>query len=415
MKVLFIAPYVTINAIPMLTRCKCGFGYIVFEMAKGVSEKAEVDFVLRNYRYKAFNVDRVHFINNRFIDFLKNIRYCSSIKILFHLWKTYRMSYKELIVLIYVWLQSGYYYKSIKDGNYDIVHIHGCGFFDEIYIDICRRCAIKFVITLHGLNSFSNAINVERSVKEYERDILRKVVKKEFPLTVISSGIKNTICNEYGIGNSDYISVVCNSFSFNENVDDIHCDLDIKIKYNLPQDCKVLLYVGNISRNKNQEQLIRAFDLMPNELCTKTYVLFCGRDIEGGYAIDGMIEQSRYKDHLILCGNVDKEIMPSYFSQADAIVLLSKAEGFGLSLIEGMHFGLPCMTFADLDAYEDIYDECAVVGLKSRSDQEVADGVQRLLETKWDKDKIIQHSKKFERQSMIEKYIEVYKKIIYGR
>ena len=107
--------------------------------------------------------------------------------------------------------------------------------------------------------------------------------------------------------------------------------------------------------------------------------------------------------------------MPEYFKQADAVVLLSIAEGFGLSLIEGMYFGLPCMTFKDLDAFEDIFDEKAVVALSSRDDKVVAEGLQRLVTSEWDKERIILHSKKFENKAMVDNYINKFKEIVYGR
>lgn len=189
----------------------------------------------------------------------------------------------------------------------------------------------------------------------------------------------------------------------------------IKEKYNIPEKAFIVLYAGNVSRNKNQEQLIRAFRLLPENIRKSTYVLFCGRNIEEGYQLDCFINESDCKNHFILCGNIDKELMPRYYEQSDAVVLLSKAEGFGLSLIEGMHFGVPCMTFTDLDAFEDIYNECAVVGIEDRSDESVAKGLEYLLNTKWDKEEIIKYSKCFENETMIENYINKYREVVYGR
>ena len=35
--------------------------------------------------------------------------------------------------------------------------------------------------------------------------------------------------------------------------------MNIREKYSIPEGAKILLYVGNISKNKNQEQMIDAF------------------------------------------------------------------------------------------------------------------------------------------------------------
>jgi len=186
----------------------------------------------------------------------------------------------------------------------------------------------------------------------------------------------------------------------------------IREKYNIPQEAKVLLYVGNISENKNQLQMVRVFGMLTEELRSNTYVLFCGED----HAKDGIIENEISKvpdsDHLILCGGVDRTMMPDYYSEADGVVLLSFAEGFGLSLIEGMHFGLPCVMPIDLDAFEDIYDDNSVVSVKRRSDDDVAKAVDVLITQKWDKDTIKVYSKKFESEAMAKKYEHVYQTII---
>lgn len=186
----------------------------------------------------------------------------------------------------------------------------------------------------------------------------------------------------------------------------------IREKYNIPQEAKVLLYVGNISENKNQLQMVRVFGMLTEELRSNTYVLFCGED----HAKDGIIENEISKvpdsDHLILCGGVDRTMMPDYYSEADGVVLLSFAEGFGLSLIEGMHFGLPCVMPIDLDAFEDIYDECAVVGIENRDDQTVATAMRTLLDKEWDRDRIRSYSNKFAPAAMANGYLDVYEKVV---
>ena len=189
--------------------------------------------------------------------------------------------------------------------------------------------------------------------------------------------------------------------------------MDIRKEYNIPADAKVVLYVGNVSLNKNQRALVSAFPLMENSICEKTWVLFLGRYSDDDDIID-QINQSRYKEHLILCGAIDKEMVAEYYEQADATVLLSVAEGFGLSLIEGMHFGLPCIMPKDLDAFEDIYDECAMIPLSDRNETTIATALQMLLTREWDKEKIRLFSKKFEGTTMAEKYVELYKNIYYG-
>lgn len=216
MKILQMAPYMTCNEVPLLSRCKAGFGYMVYDIAHSLSKNSSVEAVLFNYRYATFEQGGVVFKPMSFVLFFKNLFHCSNPLITLRLWRKYRMSMRTLVRLVYLWFSSGYLYHVIKEGKYDMVHIHGCGLGDEILMDICERLNQKFVITLHGLNSFSDSVNLEPAGKKYERDFLKRVTEGEFPITVISTGIKRTIEQTYNVKNCPNIYVVCNSFSFND-------------------------------------------------------------------------------------------------------------------------------------------------------------------------------------------------------
>lgn len=407
MKILFIVSYMTNHTVPLLSQCKAGFGYMVYDIATGVAEKQAVEALLYNYRYDGFRSDHIVFIESSWKLFFKNIKKCCSPLLPLKLYGKYRMQLRTFVRLCYGWLLSGYYREIIEKGNYDVVHIHGCGFMNEYFIDICKNLKVPFVVTLHGLNSFSDSVKLEPAGKRYEKDFLTETIDHRYNMTVIASGIKKTILNYFNVKDAEHIKVINNSFKFERSEQ----KTDIRNKYNIPIDANILLYVGNISTNKNQEQMVRAYNLLPQEVQCATYVLFLGRNNESGYSLDNIINNSRNSQHLVLCGNIDKNEIASYYKQADGVALLSIAEGFGLSLIEGMHFGVPCMTFTDLDAFDDIYSETAVIAIPDRNDQTVSDCMQQLLSRNWDKNAILEYSKKFEASAMANNYLNMYKAI----
>ena len=91
---------------------------------------------------------------------------------------------------------------------------------------------------------------------------------------------------------------------------------------------------------------------------------------------------------------------------------MSLSEGFGLSLIEGMHFGKPCISFNDIDAFDDIYNPCAMIGVDLHNNEAVANGIRLLIERKWDSNIIRSYSQKFESQNMARNYCNVYERIL---
>lgn len=381
---------------------------MTYDIAHALAKEAEVDELLYNYRYKEFKQGGIRFVANTYGLFMKSIFKCSNPLIPLKLWWKYRMQLRTFIRLVYVWLISGHFYDVIKKGKYDIVHIHGCNIYDEILMDVCRRAKQKFVVTLHGLNSFSDSVTLEPAGKRYEREFLKRVANGDFPITVISTGIKRIIEKTYNVKDLPNLFVVCNAFSFSEG----GVILDIRIKYGIPADAKIILYVGNLCRRKNQGQLISAFPLLNKSVADNTYVLFLGKRLEDDYSIETLSRGNEYADHFIECGNIDKELMPSFYLQGDAVALLSISEGFGLGLIEGMHYGLPCISFDDIDAFEDIYNSDAMVGIAAHDDNAVAEGLHKLVTDQWDKNKIIEVSRKFESDKMAANYLECFSQVI---
>ena len=185
----------------------------------------------------------------------------------------------------------------------------------------------------------------------------------------------------------------------------------IRKKYSIPSNAKVVLYVGNISKNKNQLQIVEAFALLPEDVIENTWVLFCGAETDSSVDLTNVISAVPHSDHLVLCGGIPKEEISEYYNAADAVALLSISEGFGLSLIEGMHFGLPCMMFADMDAFEDIYDPCAVIPIMERDTASVVTAMLSLLGRSWDATQIKSYSERFGNNVMAQKYLEIYKTV----
>lgn len=407
MNILMITSYVTITSRPEYSRNKTGFGYMVFDIARAVGKFTHVDLLTSDSRGDSFKLEGVYFLKRSVLLILLNVFRCLSPLCLLRLYRKYHMERETLIRLVYYWLLTGYLKSIIKKGAYDVVHIHGCGFATELWMQVCHQVRQKFIVTLHGLNSFSDTVKLEPAGKKYERDFLKRVAEGEIPITVISSGMKLIIEKTYGKKNSQNIRVVCNSFDFPSCLSK---NFSIRKKYNIPPDSKVLLYVGNISKNKNQMQMVDVYMALPEDYRNNIYILFCGSLVDYKN-FSNEVSSICENGHLIVCGEVEKRDIPNYYKESDGVVLLSISEGFGLSLIEGMYYGKPCLFFADIDSYVDIYDSNACVVISDRSNQAVVESLKEFVQRKWNKDKIKNHSKKFSKDKMASNYLFAYSQI----
>lgn len=218
MKILMLTPYVTIDGNSKFERNKTGFGYMVMDIAKAVGKLEDVEVLTTDTRGAAFEMAGVKFLKRSLSGYLLNLFSCLPLSRLIQLRKQYKMSGRTFVRVAYYWLMTGYLRKLIKKNEYDIVHIHGCGFSTELWTQVCERREQKYVVTLHGLNSFSDTVRLEPAGKQYERDFLQRVAEGAIPITVISSGMKHIIEKTYGVKDCTNIKVVCNSFSFGDNL-----------------------------------------------------------------------------------------------------------------------------------------------------------------------------------------------------
>ena len=303
MKILMLTPYVTLAGHPEFERNKTGFGYMVMDIARAIGKSEKVDLLATDTLGAEFEHEGVSFLKRSARTFLFNLFRCLSLKSLFQLWKRYRMSKGTFIRLVYYWFITGYVVQIIKSGSYDIVHIHGCGFGTDIWIRACQKCNQKYLITLHGLNSFSDTVPLEPAGKKYERDFLKRVIDGELSITVISTGIKKLIEREYNKNNCDNIFVVSNSFSFTNYKN----FTNIRNQYGLAENSKIIICVGNVCPRKNQNQLIKAFQYLPKTLALTTYILFIGDNSQSDYNIEKLSENNPWKTHMISVGIVPKE------------------------------------------------------------------------------------------------------------
>ena len=162
MKILMLTPYVTLKGHPEFMRNQTGFGYMVYDIARAVAKTEEVDLLATDTCGEAFISDQVKFLKRSLWVFLVHINKNLPLSSILSIFKRYpQMQRGTRLRLAYYWLMSGYLYNIVKVGHYDVVHIHGCGFSTEVWMQACKRCEQKFVVTLHGLNSFSDTVKLE--------------------------------------------------------------------------------------------------------------------------------------------------------------------------------------------------------------------------------------------------------------
>ena len=434
MKVMIIAPYIYDDNIIEFTKNKTGFGIMVQNIVSSVAELENVVLLTRVIT-KGKNEKNFKILSHTWGQFFSNAKlkdWLIGIKAFF----ANGVTVKDRARHVFYEVDGGYVRKQIQMEKPDIVHIHGIGTITESYIRICEEMKVRYTVTLHGLIGLNDSVSAPVYEKQIERDFLIKAEKNNIPISVISSGMKARIEENYLGKKANNITVITNGTKKNDendtkfireegtltqekfqeyysdclNQNDLYpklSDTYAYLQYSKKNGKKILFFVGNITKNKNQMQAVEI--LKNTKVFENILLVLWGREVDNGEVRKKIVEYQLHKN-VILGGFNDR--MDIFWKFCDVNLFLSLNDGFGLPIVEGYMHGVPCVTFEDLDATQDLYYPEAMLKVKDRSNESVTDTLKTALDKNWKYEEIIEIGNMFSIDIMSEKYVNWYKEVM---
>lgn len=434
MKVMIIAPYIYDDNIIEFTKNKTGFGIMVQNIVSSVAELENVVLLTRVIT-KEKNEKNFKILSHTWGQFFSNAKlkdWLIGIKAFF----ANGVTVKDKARHVFYEVDGGYVRKQIQKEKPDIVHIHGIGTITESYIRICEEMKVRYTVTLHGLIGLNDSVSAPAYEKQIERDFLIKAEKNNIPISVISSGMKARIEENYLGKKANNITVITNGTKKSDENDtkfireegtltqekfqeyysdclkqnDLYpklSDTYAYLQYSKKNGKKILFFVGNITKNKNQMQAVEI--LKNTKVFENILLVLWGREVDNGEVRKKIAEYQLHKN-VILGGFNDR--MDIFWKFCDVNLFLSLNDGFGLPIIEGYMHGVPCVTFEDLDATQDLYYPEAMLKVKDRSNESVTDTLKIALDKNWKYEEIIEIGNMFSIDIMSEKYVNWYKEVM---
>ncbi len=161
-----------------------------------------------------------------------------------------------------------------------------------------------------------------------ERNILFYIYRKAMPLVCQTEKVASYY-RAHGVGKTVVIKNPCVIRLSGEK--QFPEDLDI--------NCRYIISVGRLDRQKNFRMLIDAFSCIKNKSGYKLIILGTGSQKE---ELDEFIRMKGMQSHILLLGR--KENVAMYLQYSEFFVLSSDYEGMPNALMEAMVAGLPVIT-----------------------------------------------------------------------
>lgn len=249
-----------------------------------------------------------------------------------------------------------------KKYHIDVVH---CNSLDAPELLLAAKLFVpklKVVYTVHGMNQYATL------------NKLRVLYRNLFcsSIIAISNSVKDDILQQGASARK--VSVVYNAIDLSKY------PLQNQKKFNQDR-----IVIGNVARIdsaiKGQDILINAIGRLKDKHTITCY--FAGA-ADGGHKDDlyqlKMLAQDAVhgsSSEIVFMGNVDD--IPGFLSQIDLFVLPSRYEGFGISLIEAMSMGIPCISSDTNGPREIIGDHERGTLFNVNDAQDLADQLEKII------------------------------------
>lgn len=255
--------------------------------------------------------------------------------------------------------------KLIAKENYTIIHCH-----TPVAGLITRLAAnnekAKVIYTAHGFHFYKGApiknwliyYPIEK-ICSYMTDVLITINKEDFALAQNRMKAKKVV----------YIpGVGVNIEKYKHSKNDA-----IRKEFNIPQDARLLLSVGELNKNKNHEIIIRALSEL--RLPEAVYYVIVGKGELEPY-LKTKICENNLQDRIFLTG-YRKDILDFYHA-SDIYVFPSFREGLSVALMEAMACGLSVIA-SDIRGNQDLVDSNGGIMFKPHVLESVKDAIDKIL------------------------------------
>jgi glycosyltransferase involved in cell wall biosynthesis len=232
----------------------------------------------------------------------------------------------------------------------------------------------KQLTVMHDLNFYHYPQDLKWLESKYYNHYFPLFAKEATRIATVSEFSKQDISKSYNIS-PDKIDVVYNGINeFYKPLTETEKQI---VKQKWTQGHDYFLFVGSLHPRKNISTLIRAF-IKFKENGSKHKLVLAGPEFWKNEEAKTELNNSPYKNDVILTGRLDNEILNEVTASATALTFIPRYEGFGIPLIEAMQAQIPIIC-ANVSSLPEVVGDAAVLVNHTHVD-EIANAMKRISE-----------------------------------
>jgi len=192
----------------------------------------------------------------------------------------------------------------------------------------------RYIVTIHDLYAWKNTKSTTFFAR-VKNKLLPIVAKNAVLISTISKYSKRDICETFNIDSNKVFITYC-------GLDEVFTETNITQTVQNLENKSYILNVGSLEPRKNILFLLDVFEnIKKDKEQSNLYLVLTGGESWKSKEIIQKIKNSLFHEYIYLLGEVKQGELPWLYRNAHVMVFPSKAEGFGIPVIESLSQNTP--------------------------------------------------------------------------
>ena len=232
---------------------------------------------------------------------------------------------------------------------------------------------VKTYNIIHDIGFVHQPKNQPFLTSKYYNKYFPRFARNADRIGTVSEYSKADIVKTWGI-NPDKIDVIYNGVK--TVFGPLGADEQQAVRDRVSGGCPYFVFVGSLNPRKNVEGMLRAFDLFKEKTGSAQKMVVVGECMWSMSTIDHELEHMRHADDVIFLGRLQPAELHEVTASAQALVLVSFLEGFGVPIVEAMNCDVPVIT-SDCTSMPEVAGNAGLL-VNPNSDEAIADAMARM-------------------------------------